>query len=93
MQAGQISTNHTVGMDYVQQRAHEEREAAHQSRRARKHRPQHRQRFGWLHLGRGRQQHAGTAHSHAASAAPEYAASPVGANADRGSEPHEQYGR
>jgi hypothetical protein len=93
MQGGQISTNHTVGMDYVQQRAQEEREAAHQAHRARRHRPRHRQRFGWLHLGRGRQQHTGAVHSHAASAAPEFSAAAVGADADRGPEPHEQHGR
>jgi hypothetical protein len=91
MQGGQIPSNNTVGMDYVQQRASEERAAARGAREVRRHRPRHRQRFSWLHLGRHHQHHAGTAHSHAApTAPPELSASGAGVNAGGGTGPDRQ---
>ena len=87
MQGGQITTNHTIGMDYVQERAHDEIQSA-RGGRARRHRPQHRQRFSWLHLGRNRRQHAQAGHSHAAptaSTAYQASVSAAVANGDRGS--------
>ena len=84
MQGGQITTNHTIGMDYAQERAHDEIQSA-RGGRARRHRPQHRQRFSWLHLGRNRRQHAQAGHSHAASTAYRAPVSAAVANGDRGS--------
>jgi hypothetical protein len=91
MQAGQISTNHSVGLDYVQQRAREERAAARDAGQVRRHRPRHRQRFSWLHLGR-HQHRTGTVHSHAAPAASrELSASGSGARADGVSDRQREY--
>ena len=92
MQAGQTPTNHTVGLDYVQQRAAEERAAARGARQARRHRPRHRQRFSWLHVGRHRQHQAATVHSHAAPTAPrELSASGASANTYSGPDRQREY--
>jgi hypothetical protein len=70
---GQFHTMHnTAGMDVIQQRAHDEQEAALRANRARRHRARHRGgHFSWLHLGR-------RAHG-AAHGAPAASAEPVGA--------------
>lgn len=51
---GQFHTMHnTAGMDAIQQRQHDEMEAARRANRARRHRARHRGgHFSWLHLGR-----------------------------------------
>ena len=73
---GQFPSNHSMpGMDYVQQRARDEMESARRAGRTGRRRPRHRQRFGWLHLGK-RRERPSTVHRHAASTVSPTAVSP-----------------
>jgi hypothetical protein len=60
---GQFQTIHTsAGLDYVQQRAHDEMRSAQRANGARRGRARHRgEHLSWLHLGRRKHR---TAHAH-----------------------------
>jgi hypothetical protein len=65
---GQFPADHTSGgLDYAERRAYDEAQDARPASRARRHRPRHRQHFGWLRLGR-RKQHE--PHQHHAAPGP-----------------------